>query len=207
MANEVSVLNNKMISYIWKPDLWIKNLFDFKIHGLVEPTSGLLVMEKGKCEYFNCTNQEMKKKNVIVSYNMEAHATIYCNFHFVNYPMDTQYCEFLMDVSYPYPNIVELLKQFGIFGETNQHANTDDFYMEVTFDYKSNKSGIHSMIKLERRIMPYIIQYYLPCIAIVSVSMIGYCISLDSIPARVTLLVTQFLTLTNILIAQQVYLV
>ena len=109
-----------------------------------------------------------------------------------------------MDVSYPYPNIVELSIRLGIFGETNQHSHTDDFDIEVTFDFKSNQSGIHSMIKLERRIMPYIIQYYLPCIATVCVSMIGFCISLDSIPARVTLLVTQFLTLTNILISQQV---
>ena len=37
------------------------------------------------------------------------------------------------------------------------------------------------------------------------VSFIGFIISMDSIPARVALLVTQFLTQTNILIAQQVY--
>ena len=206
LANEVSVLNNKMINYLWKPDLWIKNLFDFKIHGLIEPTSGLVIMVKENCDSLNCTNgKESKKENVAVSYNMEGHATIYCNFRFVNYPMDTQYCQFFMDVSYPYPNIVELRNRIGVFGEANQHSNTDDFYIEVMFDFKRNQSGIHSMIKLERRIMPYIIQYYLPCIAIVCVSMIGFCLSMDSVPARVTLLVTQFLTLTNILIAQQVY--
>ena len=34
-------LNNKIINKIWKPDLWIKNLYNFKIHTLLESTSGL----------------------------------------------------------------------------------------------------------------------------------------------------------------------
>ena len=203
-ADEVSVLNSKMINRLWKPDLWIKNLFDFKLHGLLEPTSGLLIAMKEYCSNLNCTSNEAKK-NLIVTYNMEAQASIYCNFHFVNYPMDTQHCEFVMDGSYPYPNILELSLELGLFGETNHHSNTDDFVIEVTFDYKGNRSGIHSSIKLERRILPFIIRYYLPCFAIVMVSFIGFIISMDSIPARVALLVTQFLTQTNILIAQQVY--
>ena len=63
---------------------------------------------------------------------------------------------------------------------------------------------MHSTIKLGRCILPFIIKYYLPCIAIITVSLINFLISVSSIPARVALLVTQFLTLTNILIAQQV---
>ena len=203
-ADEVSVLNSKMINKLWKPDLWIKNLFDFKLHGLLEPTSGLLIAMKEYCRSLNCTKEEMIR-NLIVTYNMEAQASIYCNFFFVNYPMDTQNCEFVMDGSYPYPNILELSLELGLFGETNHHSNTDDFVIEITFDYNQNRSGIYSSIKLERRILPFIIRYYLPCFAIVMVSFIGFIISMDSIPARVALLVTQFLTQTNILIAQQVH--
>ena len=204
LADEVAVLNSKMINRLWKPDLWIKNLFDFKLHGLLEPTSGLLIAMKEYCGYQNCTRKETNK-NLIITYNMEAQASIYCNFHFVNYPMDTQHCDFVMDGSYPYPNILELSLELGLFGETNHHSNTDDFDIDIKFDYNGNRSGIHSNIRLERRILPFIIRYYLPCFAIVMVSMIGFIISMDSIPARVALLVTQFLTQTNILIAQQVY--
>ena len=203
LPDEVSVLNSKMINHLWKPDLWIKNLFDFKLHGLLEPTSGLLIAMKEYCNIVNCTSNEATK-NLVVTYNMEAQASIYCNFYFVNYPMDMQHCEFVMDGSYPYPNILELSLELGLFGETSRHLNTDDFEIEIVFDFGGNKSGIHSNIKLERRVLPFIIRYYLPSFAVVMVSFIGSIISMDSIPARVALLVTQFLTQTNILIAQQV---
>ena len=43
-SNSVAVLNNNLINSIWKPDLWIKNLFDFKLHSVLEPTCGLMIM-------------------------------------------------------------------------------------------------------------------------------------------------------------------
>ena len=135
---------------------------------------------------------------------MEALATIYCNFDFLNYPMDTQQCEFLMDGAYPYPNIVDFTFELGIFGVTNENANTDDFGIEIMFKQNINTTGINSVIKLERKILPFLVKYYLPCIAIIIVSLHSFLISMDSIPARVGLLATQFLTLTSILIASQV---
>ena len=202
-ADAASVLNNNLINNIWKPDLWIKNLFDFKLHGVLEPTGGLFIINKEYCETLNCTKSETKR-STLVTYNMEAQATIYCNFHFLNYPMDTQYCEFLIDGSYPYPNIVNLSFELGLFGVTNNNSNIDEFQIDITFKDKSNHTGIHSFIKLERRILPFVMKYYLPCMATITVSLINFVISVDSIPARAALLVTQFLTLTNILIAQQV---
>ena len=51
---------------------------------------------------------------------------------------------------------------------------------------------------------PFLYMYYLPCMAIVLVSQISFIIPLSSIPGRVALVVTQFLTLTNIFIHQTV---
>ena len=200
--HQVSVLNNNLIDFIWKPDLWIKNLFDFKLHGILEPTGGLFIVGKDSstCESFSCP----KKVNTLVTYNMEAQATIHCNFHFVNYPMDTQTCEFEMDGSYPYPDIINLSFEFGYFGVTTQSPNIDDFLIDIKFENKANQTGIHAVINLQRCILPFVIKCYLPCIAIITVSLISFLISVDSVPARVGLLVTQFLTVTNILIAQQV---
>ena len=205
LTNPFSVLNNNLIDYIWKPDLWIKNLFDFKLHSVLDPTGGLIIMQKEDCPLMmNCTMPTETKRNTVVVYNMEALATIYCNFDFLNYPMDTQQCEFLMDGSYPYPNVVDISFDVGLFGVTNENSNIDDFEIEVTFKYNINTTGIHSVIKLERKILPFLIKYYLPCIAIIVVSLLSFLISMDSIPARVGLLATQFLTLTSILIASQV---
>ena len=140
----------------------------------------------------------------MVTYNLEAQATVHCNFYFERYPMDTQHCEFTMDGSYPYADIMTLKFEEGHFGVTNNNSNTDDYVIDVTFKENSNGTGIHSIIKMKRCVLPFIIKYYLPCIAILCVSSISFLISLRSVPGRVALLVTQFLTLTNILIAQQV---
>ena len=202
--NDGSVLNNELIDQIWMPDLWIKNLYDFKLLGVLKPTTGLIITVKDNCEFTNCSNHEKLKQNTLVTYNMEAQTTIHCNFYFISYPLDTQYCEFLMDGSYPYPNIVDLSFELGLFGVTNKNSNIDDFIVSIDFEDNVNQTGIHSTIKLQRQILPFVIKYYLPCIAIITVSLISFLISVDSTPARVGLLVTQFLTLINILIAMQV---
>ena len=206
--NKMSVLNNNLIDYIWKPDLWIQNLFEYKLHGILVPTGGLVIKAQepsSLCEStLECTNNTNKESTTLVTYNMEAQTTIHCNFYFVNYPMDTQICELVMDVSYPYPDIVKLSFELGLFGVTMKNSNIDDFDITVKFEDRKNQTGIHAVIKLDRSILPYIIKCYLPCIAIITVSLISFLISIDSVPARVGLLVTQFLTVTNILIAQQV---
>ena len=201
---KAAVLNNNLIDYIWKPDLWIQNIFDFKLHSVLEPTAGFIITKKDACQSENCTNNKREEMNTLITYNLEAQATIYCNFHFLSYPMDTQYCDFVMDGSYPYPNIVFFSFELGAFGVTNKHSNTDAFAINITFNKQTNQSGIQSTIKLERTLLPFVIKYYLPCVAIIVVSLVSFLISITSIPARVALLVTQFLTLTNVLIAQQV---
>ena len=202
-TDTLSVLNNNLVNTIWKPDLWIKNIADFKLHTLLEPTGGLTIMEKEYCEGVSCTEKETKR-NTLVTYNMEALATIYCNFDFLTYPMDKQYCELMMDGAYPYPNIVNFVFELGLFGVTNKNSNIDDFAIEITFDDNHNQTGIQGIVKLERCILPFIIKYYLPCIAIITMSLISFLLSKEHIPVRVALLVTNFLTLTNILMAYQV---
>jgi len=206
----VSVLNNNLIGVIWKPDLWIRNLYEHDIHSILEPTGGLTIGKNcGRTKedvppYIvpTCIEEEVKH-GTYINYNLEALATIYCNFNFENYPMDTQKCDFSMNGAYPETGVVEFKLKGGLFGTTNENTNTDDFEIVVSFQ-NDTSSPVRGLIKMKRCILPYIIKYYLPCIAIIIVSLISFLISIDSLPARVALLVTQFLTLTNILIAQQV---
>ena len=201
------VLNNDLIDFIWKPDLWIKNLHSFKIHGVLVPTSGLSISSEDYCELENeCKDNKSMKTKTIITYNLEAQATIYCNFNFFKYPMDSQDCDFLMDGAYPRPGVVNFNFEVGLFAVTNKNAILDDFDIDVVYPDGNNATGIHGIIKLQRSIFPYIIKYYLPCIAIIAMSSLSFVMSKESeiILGRVALLVTQFLTLTNILIAQQV---
>jgi hypothetical protein len=207
LEDEVMVLNNKVIETIWKPDLWIKNLHDFKIHNVLEPTSGLMIMNGDNCEVSSCT-EKGTKQNTIITYNFEAQATIYCNFRFSNYPMDKQRCDLVIDRAYPISNVVNFVFEIGLFAVTGKNEVLDDFDIEVVFDPVSNQTGIRGTIHLRRNIFPYIIKYYLPCAAIMTMSSLSFFMSKESgaILGRMALLVTQFLTLTNILIAQQVIL-
>ena len=59
-------------------------------------------------------------------------------------------------------------------------------------------------IVIKRRPSKYIFQYFLPSCAIVGASSFSFIIPLSAIPGRVALLVTQFLTLTNIFINSMV---
>ena len=223
LNNEFVVLNNNLINMIWKPDLWIRNLFSFRVHTILEPTGGLVMMNKKLCKtkdfslmtVRNISTTRINKtcedgieneinSNLLVMYNMEAQIQIYCNFHFESYPMDTQLCDFVMNSAYPYPDIVNLSFEQGLFGATNNNLNIDDFRIKVIFQDNSSPTGIKVLIELERRLLPFILKYYLPAMASAVVSLVNYLIPVDCMPARVSLLVTQFLTLTNILIYQQV---
>ena len=120
--------------------------------------------------------------------------------------MDKQECDFKMDGAYPTQGVVNFIFKVGWFAVTNKNAILDDFGINVTFNDGHNQTGIHGRIILQRSIFPYIIKYYLPCIAIIAMSSLSFVMSkeTEAIVGRVALLVTQFLTLTNILIAQQV---
>ena len=59
-------------------------------------------------------------------------------------------------------------------------------------------------IRMIRARLPFVMKYYLPCAVIVVVSQISFVIPPESTPARVGLLVTLFLCMTNIFASHQV---
>ena len=201
-------LTSNQLQHIWTPGLWIQSLFDFKLRSVFEPSIGLFIHKKTRCEITpgcNITETSDNETSTAVTFNFEARATVFCNFNYFRYPMDTQTCDFVMSSAYPFPDIVIFKLEESSFGGTFNNSNTDDFILDITFsDITNGFSGISCVLNLERCLLPYIMKYYLPCIAMVIVSFISFLLSLNSIPARVALLVTLFLTLTNILIAQQV---
>ena len=214
LSNEESklggvLLTSNQLEHLWIPDLWIQNLFDFKLRSVFKPSIGLFIHKQKRCENprndCNATDTTKDVFDTAVTFNFEARATVFCNFNYFRYPLDTQTCDFVMSSAYPFPNILIFKLEESQFGTTFNNSNTDEFVLDITFnDSIDGFSGISCVLKLERCLLPYIMKYYLPCVAMVTASFISFLIPLNSIPARVALLVTLFLTLTNILIAQQV---
>ena len=59
-------------------------------------------------------------------------------------------------------------------------------------------------ITLNRQASKYLLQYYVPCVTIVMASTLSFIVPPTAAPGRIALVVTQFLTLTNIFIYQKV---
>ena len=132
--------------------------------------------------------------------------TISCHFDFSNFPFDTNRCLFElkfrnMDIS------LAFVKE--TFATLVRRSDVDGFKIEVRPIHTRNMSfsgiyftNVYHYITLQRQAPKYFYQYYIPCITIVVASSFSFIIPLSAIPGRVALVVTQFLTLTNILINQ-----
>ena len=59
-------------------------------------------------------------------------------------------------------------------------------------------------LKIKRRMNPFIMKYYLPSIGIVFISEMSFLINTEQLPARVAVLVTSFLILSNTITREQV---
>ena len=125
-------------------------------------------------------------------------ATILCEFDFATYPFDTQTCSFLQTID---SNSMTELQHFD--NMTDIEYTAVGFEIEVTLTkYDENATEMGFNITLRRIVSPYIYQNYIPCAAIVVVSQVSFMIPQESIPGRISLIATQFLTLTNVFIYQ-----
>ena len=190
------VLSPGSTKSVWQPDMVIHNMTKFKA---MEEWASLIsarVMKQPKTLKSGYANVEMK-------YDLKA--TVYCHFEYSNYPMDTQRCAINIGSS-------SFASTFALDGGPKAESENDiniasNFRIETKFfDNKiangSNMIGIE--INMTRIVTPFLWKYYIPTTAIVLVSTISFVIPLTSVPGRVALLVTLFLTLINLFIYEMV---
>ena len=87
--------------------------------------------------------------------------------------------------------------------EIQSHVFGPDKYYDKLLAMHWTSFGVS--VDAKRQVSKYILQYYLPAITIVIASSVSFIIPLSAMPGRVALVVTQFLTLTNIFIHQMVH--
>ena len=196
-------LSTKSLNRIWHPelDIYTKDMKEWK--SLYDP---MLYQDI----YLSKINDKSGVKfSVLKSWK----ATIFCQFDFALFPFDTQHCAFLQFGGTPDLHIISMcrpiatkekykLKSFTVsfspVGAMCSQGNTSKQGLKLSFV----DTGFD--ITLKRKISAYLYTYYLPCLAIVIVSQVSFIVPLSSIPGRIGLVVTQFLTLTNIFIHQMV---
>ena len=151
----------------------------------------------------------------LVNTYIEWHVEISCVFDFSDYPFDVQICGFRMllwesNVTYvakiPNPlNDTLLLSEnatrtHGFIVQKHVIEAKQQIWPETVFEF--GKFGYD--IKMKRIFRPYFYQYYIPCALIVIASCLSFIIPISAVPGRIGLVVTQFLTLTNLFINQKV---
>ena len=135
---------------------------------------------------------------------------IACDFDFLAYPFDQNECPFLMVADHL--ELTELnsyhFNESWLFKEQTEFdgfiVSNEVVLINESLNKWIPKTGFGLNITISRQFAPYLYQYYIPTILIVISSFFSFFIPLTAIPGRVAILVTQFLTLTNIFIHEMV---
>ena len=225
-----SSLNHSMVlppitdtrKYIWTPlsDLMItrlkeitftpdKTIADIKLHKGRHINKFLSSLSKKK-DIKNGLNEFSIRFNpdtIVVTAYGKWTIKVSCSFDFSKYPFDSQNCRLIMRA--PFKNLTIFDTQhslsnqdvFGNFDLKQRVYVLPGVWSKFTQAYQT-LFGVHN--NMTRQIDAYIYQIYVPCIFIVTMSFSSFIIPVTAIPGRVAVIVTQFLTLTNIFIHEMV---
>ena len=206
---------NKMDN-IWRPDLYIFDMKYFESYKVNTPVDSISILYN---YYWNMSdyNRDYTLNNTVLQYYLDARAKLYCfKFSFEDYPMEENTCTFVLGTSMSRTHFVwKVDNDYWRYDSINRDEIVNGYRIkniswinewpqQVNQDYGGMGRAIGFKVLVKRQLMPFLVQYYIPCVAIVLLTHISFIIPLSAIPGRVALLVTEFLTLVNIFIHEQV---
>ena len=178
---------------IWKPSMRLKRMTKQKqfFDSLDQPIFRLL------------PKYELGPNVVSVEQVIGGTISVYCDpWNLELYPLDVQICALTFYHLAPY-NMSFVVSPFINF---NQTYNADGFRITSYLILDNHKENFTINIELKRKLQPFFVASYLPSMAIVCLSGSGFLIPTNPLTARIGLGVTNFLTLTNLLIHKTVIL-
>ncbi|XP_023347755.1 glycine receptor subunit alpha-3 [Eurytemora carolleeae] len=187
-GDELIPVDVSMIDKIWVPDIEILNLKEFETLAVLKKLEGLWLNRK-----------------LELVYAVACRITWICPMSFDNFPLDVQVCKFQVG-SFNYDNTNIVFKdEFVADAEAirsvldysiliNELSEEDKHSVVLTGNF--SVTGFELVLK--RKMSHYIITYYFPAGMFVIVSWISFLVPPESVPGRMTILVTVFLVLVNI---------
>ena len=194
------------LNKIWHAD---KEIFTHDLQDWMSLYRPLMYQQVYIAPFSNLRKDPVPRNFTTLSAKKDWTATLFCEFEFSLFPFDIQECQFRQFSTVPtiflflspQKDMEDWKYETGGFDITIIHVGKSFNGSEAK---KNSSQEIGFDMKIERIVQPYLYQYYLPCMSIVAVAEISFMIPLSAIPGRVALVVTQFLTLTNIFIHQMV---
>ena len=199
------VLSPGAVDMIWTPDLFIWNrtaVTSTNMWASLIQTKILSSNTINDIENESGVKKSPLKATVEMKYVIKT--TIYCQFQYFKYPMDSQNCSVKIGSS-SHGAIFTLLDHNHSRHKTQTYnsagLNIDVIYFGYGNSKREDAVGFH--VQMTRLTKPYLMMYYIPCVAIVLVSELAFIVPLTA-DGISSLLVTNLLTLVSLFIYQMV---
>ena len=174
---------------IWKPEIRLRKITNLKSSLDSIDVQVFRIMKK----------EELGQSVILVERIVRGMLSVYCSkWNLDSYPLDEQICELEFFQLAPYNLSFDVSPHFGGGNEDRVKS------FQVSHLLISDQKEFGIIFKLKRKLQPYFISCYLPSIAIVCLSGSSFLLPSNPLPGRVGLGVTNFLTLTNLLIHETV---
>ena len=174
---------------IWKPEIRLRKMTNLKSSLDSIDVQVLRISEKA----------ELGHNVILVERIIRGMVSVYCSpWNLDSYPLDEQTCGLEFFQLAPY-NLTFVVSPH--IGRSNEDSVKS---FQVSHTLTNNRNEFSISFKLKRKLQPYFISCYLPSIAIVCLSGSSFLLPSNPLPGRVGLGVTNFLTLTNLLIHETV---
>ena len=151
-------------------------------------------------------NNATEDESALIMVTGERLLTIFCNdLSYVEYPRDRHRCEVRVGLRPPEDMQLVLDNPECTSGEVVPYE-ASGFKINTRFHTtRTNDSIVIGFdIHLNRITKSIFLKHYFPCIAIVFISQISFIVPSSCIPGRISLVITNFLTMTNIFIGEMV---
>ena len=201
------LLSRRAINRIWTPDLHIWNRTSSQNDERILLMGSKILSSEKRSELNEKIGEGDQHSKTGIELRYEIKTTVFCTFDYSAYPMDIQRCNITFGSG--------CSGAIFVLNEMHHEQHPTNTYEAANFDISiwyydgktsQNNNNVAIEIELRRMTASFILKYYIPCMAIVLVSIISFIIpvSVTVDVGRVSLLVTLFLTLITLFISHMV---
>ncbi|XP_077979472.1 glycine receptor subunit alpha-2-like [Glandiceps talaboti] len=175
-----------LMKSIWKPDSYFVNQRRGAVHDVIMQNSQMRVFKDGH-----------------IFYDLRLSLTLTCFMELQRFPIDKQVCNIIFE-SFGYTS-KDVIFEWNTRGVTMDNILMADFIIgdpSMSEELQKYPFGVYSRLKstfvLERKLIFYILEHYVPSTLLVILSWVSFWIGTQSTPARASIGITTVLTLTTL---------